>query len=223
MFLKRFVILLVLFSFSHLHAQKKVSVAFTLTEKDLIPEGITYDAVDQSFYVGSINKHKVVKISAKGVVRDFISSGQDGVGEVLGMKVDSKRHLWFCSVSPKGSTITPTVFEYDIASGKLIRKYELNAPGETQQLNDLQFLNDAVYVTDSFEGAVYKIDGDKIELFVKSDLFRYSNGITTTPDGQKLLVSTGTGIVQLDPATKDATRLSAPFYIIGVDTTTKTR
>ena len=35
-----------------------VSVAFTIEEKDLIPEGITYDPGTHRFFVSSINKEK---------------------------------------------------------------------------------------------------------------------------------------------------------------------
>ena len=198
-------------------AQKKISIAFTVKEKDLFPEGIAYDSADQSFYISSIYKHKVVKRTSNGVVSDFITSGQDGVGEVLGMKVDKNRHLWFCSNPPTGTTGNSSVYEYDLVTRKLIQKYEWVAPGEKHELNDLQFLQDAVFVTDSFEGALYKISNGKIEPFIKSEQFQFSNGITMTPDGKNLLVSTARGILQVNPASKETSRLQAPFYIIGVD------
>jgi hypothetical protein len=200
-----------------LQGQKKVSVAFTINEKDLIPEGIAYDVFDKSFYLGSIHKHKVVRISSKGVVSDFIKSDQDGVGKVLGMKVDPNRHLWFCSNPPKGSNGYSTVFEYEISTGKLVNKYELAIEGEKHELNDLQFLNGSVYVTDSSFGAIYKIADGKIDLFLKSDQLQYSNGITSTIDESKLLVSTVNGITSVDPTSKETKTLECPFYIVGVD------
>ena len=36
-------------------------IVFTVPEKDLIPEGIAYDAVDDCFYMGSIWKCKIIK------------------------------------------------------------------------------------------------------------------------------------------------------------------
>ena len=48
------------------------SVAFTIEEKDLIPEGITYDPGTHQFFVSSINKEKVVAINENGTARDFL-------------------------------------------------------------------------------------------------------------------------------------------------------
>ena len=64
------------------------TVAYTIPEKDLIPEGITYDAGGKKLYMGSIYKRKVISIDSTGVVKDFIKEGQDGLLGILGMKVD---------------------------------------------------------------------------------------------------------------------------------------
>jgi hypothetical protein len=213
---KPLTVLFLVIALGNLQAQPKISVAFTLPEKDLIPEGIAYNPVDKSFYVGSIHKHKVVKVNSKGVVSDFITSGQDGVGNVLGMKVDARQNLWFCSNPPHGTMEKSAVFQYDVVSGKLIQKYELTTE-EKHELNDLQFFNNEVYITDSALGAIYKIVEGKVELFLQSDLLRFSNGITLSPDGKRLLVSTGSGIVSVNPDTRETTRVEAPFYILGID------
>src|SRR6185369_17732903 len=82
---------------------QSAETAFRLVEKDLIPEGITYDPSTKSFYIGSINKRKIVKVSENGNVSDFIPSGQDGIGEVLGLKVANGK-LWACNNLPGGTT-----------------------------------------------------------------------------------------------------------------------
>jgi acetyl esterase/lipase len=75
-------------------------VASTLAEKDLIPEGITYDAATGHFYVSSIYRRKIVRLTKTGTVEDFTSPGQDGLLNVLGMKVEAKRRiLWACTFS----------------------------------------------------------------------------------------------------------------------------
>src|SRR6478736_4914990 len=78
---------------------QNVGIAFRLTEKDLIPEGITFDPTTKSFYVSSINKRKIVKVDEQGRVSDFIPSGQDEIGEVLGLKI-AKGKLWACNDLP---------------------------------------------------------------------------------------------------------------------------
>jgi hypothetical protein len=67
--------------------------AFVLEERDLAPEGIAYDAVDHKFYISSISKRKIVVVGKDGIAADFKQSGQDGLGETLGMKVDAKRRF----------------------------------------------------------------------------------------------------------------------------------
>ncbi len=74
------------------------SVAFRLEEKDLVPEGIAYDARTRQFFLSSINKGKVVAVSATGEATDFAGPRRDGLMETLGMKVDEKaRRLWVLS------------------------------------------------------------------------------------------------------------------------------
>ncbi|WP_143195282.1 hypothetical protein [Archangium sp. Cb G35] len=55
------------------------SPVFTLAEKALTPEGITYDPVTDTFFVSSIRKRKVVALARNGQLRDFTGSGQDGL------------------------------------------------------------------------------------------------------------------------------------------------
>ena len=52
---------------------------------------MAWDAVGRAFYVGSLLRHKIVRIGPDGVVRDFVPAGVGGLGEVLGMKVDATR------------------------------------------------------------------------------------------------------------------------------------
>ena len=67
--------------------------AFTIKEKDLIPEGMAYDPIEKAFYFGSIQKCKVIKVGPDGKAEDFIKQGQDGLVVTLGMKVDVKRRI----------------------------------------------------------------------------------------------------------------------------------
>ena len=66
--------------------------AFTLHEKDFIPEGIAYDPRTQTFYLGSVYKRKIVSVNQKGEAKDFATE-QDGLWSVMGMKVDASRRL----------------------------------------------------------------------------------------------------------------------------------
>jgi len=44
--------------------------AFVLPS-DLIPEGMAWDAAGRAFYVGSLLRHKIVRIGPDGVARDL--------------------------------------------------------------------------------------------------------------------------------------------------------
>lgn len=184
------------------------TTAFTVSEKDLIPEGITYDPVGQAFYLSSLYKSKIIKIDNKGNRTDFTKEQQDGLWPVLGMKVDPKnRSLWVCSCAGSGNckNFNPDekgwsgVFKYNIDTGLFQKRYTLHEPGKPHLFNDLVVLdNEDVYVTDSADAAVYKITAknDKPELFVKSGLFTYPNGIALSDDRKSLFVASGAGIVK---------------------------
>jgi len=131
-------------------------VAYTIPEKDLIPEGMAYDPVEQAFYISSLHKSKIIKIDKQKRISDFVESRQDGLVSVLGMKVDAERRiLWavssygFYKASiPRELLGTTGVFKYDLQSNRLLKKYLL-PPEEGHYLNDLTISpRGDVYVTD---------------------------------------------------------------------------
>jgi hypothetical protein len=109
--MKRFFLLFIIF-YSTYSLGQKTEIAFRIPEKDLVPEGITYDPASQSFFVSSICKRKIVKIDARKKISDFISSEQDSIGEVLGLKVIGEK-LWQCSNLENRAM----VHQYDLVSG----------------------------------------------------------------------------------------------------------
>ncbi len=196
-------------------------LAFTIKEKDFIPEGLAYNAADGNFYVGSIHKNKIVKITAKGEASDFVRSNQDSIGQVLGLRIDTdKQELWACSneaESLKGGRAS--VHRYDLITDKLIKKYTYQLKDEMHLFNDLVLLNGKVYVTDSEFRAIFVIDPaqEKPALFLQSDKLYYANGITTLSNN-KLLISAGNGFSVVDVETKALTPLPfEEYYIVGID------
>ncbi len=62
----------------------KSVVSFVVNDSLLIPEGITYDSQQKTFYIGSLAKNKVINCSGTGDCTDF-ANGQciwflDGIG-----------------------------------------------------------------------------------------------------------------------------------------------
>lgn len=109
---------------------------FMIRDPMLIPGGIAWDQGGKKFYAGSLAKRKILSIDLKGNARDFARPEQDGLREVLGMKVETqKRILWVCSADRK--TGRSGLFSYDLRTGSLIRKYLLEDTTRKHLLNDL--------------------------------------------------------------------------------------
>lgn len=197
-------------------------ISFTLREKDLLPENIAYDKVEGASYIGSTRKGKIIKVDGKGNESDFTSPRQDGLWQVIGMKVDEKRRiLWVCSslgenlVGYKKSETNPAgIFKYDLKTGKLIKKFVLDVLGEQHFFNDLT-LNEQgdVFITHTFKGAaIFKIehDSDKLEIFLQPERFANPNGITISKDNKTLFVAHQFGVKTIDIATKEMRNLQYP-------------
>ncbi len=197
--------------------------AFTIDEPDLIPEGMTYDRVEKSFYMGSLYKSKIIKIDAAGNTQDFVRERQDGLVPVVGMKVDPERRLLWAVTGygtpreklPSELLGTAGVFKYDLASAALIKKYMLPR-GERHFLNDLVLTKSGdVYITDSNVPAIYRISAttDTIEKFMDLPGVPYPNGIDISPDEHRLFVAAN-DIYSVDLATKTFKALQSPENVI---------
>lgn len=184
--------------------------AFSVKEKDLVPEGITYDPRQQKFYISSIYKRKIVGINLDGSSFDLLGEAQDGLYSTLGMKVDAARnHLWVAGVlnTPKARMMgaddigKSAVFQYDLETKKLLKKYMPNDT-MTHLFNDIANVNGSLYVTDSENGTVYRIDKETQTMtpFFRWDGMFYPNGITYTPDRKYLFVAHWAGISRISLA-----------------------
>lgn len=196
------------------------TVAFYLAEKDLLPESVAFDEKDGAFYVGSMRKGKIVRVDAKGNASDFIAPRQDGLWEVIGIKVHStRRMLWVCSFDGpeleghrKSDTNGSGVFQFNLDTGKLIRKWVLDKPGEVHGFNDVALTrgNDA-YITHMMkEPAIYRITqaGQKLDMFATPEGLEYPNGITLSPDEKTLFVAGQSGVFVIDVATRKSRPLT---------------
>lgn len=204
------------------------TVAFTVSEKDLIPEGIAYDPADDSFYLGSIYKRKIVRVEKNGKATDFVKSGQNGLWEVLGMKVDEKRRvLWACSAAGAEAGDAEGcsgVFAYDLKTGKLVKKYVMDNHVWTHLFNDLVISSGGdVYVTDSVEdGNIYWIPAasEQISPFLHLGQLSFPNGIALSPDERRIFVADfPNGIATIDVRSREVRRMGHPDNVClsGID------
>ena len=207
-------------------------IGFTISERDLIPEGFAYDPIDNCFYLSSLYKCKIVKIHSNGSYADFTSEKQDGLMPVTGMKVDAERRiLWVCSEvsgqNYKDADSTALghsgIFKYDLVSGDLIRKFIIMEKGVNHLFNDIVVAkNGDVYFTDSDAKKVYRIgyESDRPEVFVEDAGFGYPNGIALDQNEEHLYVAdSGPGINRINLKTKEISYLATPKNVttVGID------
>jgi sugar lactone lactonase YvrE len=140
------------------------SAAFTLAERDLIPEDIAYDSKTRRFFVSSVRKSKIVAIRG-GVIGDAKDQTDFAKTDwpVLALRVDSRRRIlwaatgWLpqcerCEASDKNKT---ALLAFDLESGALKQRIESPVPG---LLGDMTISRKGeVYVSEGISGAVLRL------------------------------------------------------------------
>jgi hypothetical protein len=171
-------------------------LAFVTEEKDLIPEGLAYDARQNLFYLSSLNRKKIVKIDSEGRVSDFVPGDRYGLLPVLGIRVDpADGSVWADSFEDAGRT---ELVHFD-ASGKLLERY---APKDQAKhgFNDLVVRrNGEVITTDSLNNQVVRFD-PRTRTFTSLRAHRmlfYPNGIALADD-HTIYFADAVGIVKMD-------------------------
>ncbi|MCP4181485.1 MAG: hypothetical protein GY756_27290 [bacterium] len=170
-------------------------VAYRITEQDLIPEGISYSTLTNSFYVSSILKTKIVQVSKKnGDVKDFIPSDLVDMRFVGMFADDSNGYLWALGNMKKPDGRQSSVSRFDLKTGKLLKIY-YQPDTVNHMYNDIIVDKKGdVYFTDSDGQSIYKIDKqtDSITLFYECEEIFHPNGITISPDNKYLYIASGT-------------------------------
>jgi len=173
-------------------------VAFSVKEKDLIPEGLAVDRKSSRLYMGSLNLRKIVKITTSGDVSDFVRAGQYKLGPICGLKVDGgDASLWANTCPDNG--VGAELLHFD-RTGRLTERFSPPTSGQ-HLFNDLVLRGkDEIYLTDSLANRVYRFD-HKSHRFSEVRLARgiyYPNGIALSDDGNLLYVADAFGILQIN-------------------------
>lgn len=193
---------------------------FSIHERDLLPEGVAYDAIGKTFYFSSINKHKLVAVHLDGLAKDFKSPGQDGLCETFGLKVDAKRRiLWVVSdcfaPGAQNNAERMGLFQYDLKMGTLRFKHLL-PPNAKGFLNDVA-INSAgeAFTTNTGTGEVFRAspNHDGLEPFLPQNSVVQANGIAISRDDKLLFVSGWTGVARVDISSRQVQLLSKPRTI----------
>ena len=195
------------------------SLAYILSEKGIIPEGVAYDNVTKTLFVSSIYKRKIIAIDSSGIISDFIPSGFEGIQGVIGMEVDAaRRHLWACSGWTRMKNIPDKmdkysgIYKFDLETGELIKKYQLKDTVD-RLINDVTIhSNGTAFITESLKGKVYMIqpEKDSLELFIDSDHYYYANGITLSDSEKNLFVAHFAGVDKINLNNLEVTKLKTP-------------
>ncbi|HSJ08382.1 MAG TPA: hypothetical protein VK928_00675 [Longimicrobiales bacterium] len=195
--------------------------AFTIPEKDLLPENVAYDARTKSFLVGSTRKGKIVRVDSLRGVHEFVAPRAHGLWMVIGMKADApNRDLWVASsnggnleahdaTAPQSAAI----FRFDLDDGSLRRRYDLPAAAGNRFLNDLVITPAGdVFVTHMFDEPgvwVLRRGRDELTRLPVTPGFTLPNGITSDERGT-LFLAHREGISVVDAATGERRQLDDP-------------
>jgi hypothetical protein len=206
------------------------SQAFTVHEKGLVPESVAYDPSTRSFYVSSVYRRKILRVTPKGDAEEFATE-RDGLWSVMGMKVDAaRRALWVCTAAqPQMSNYVAAergrsgVFKFDLRTGKLAGKYMLPDDSKQHWLGDVAVSSRGdVYATDSLSPALYVLrhGADRFETVLEGEPFASPQGLDFTPDEKRLFVADySKGVFVVDLETKKYAPLApAPdSTMLGID------
>lgn len=116
-------------------------------------------------------------------------------------------------VIPEAERGRNSLFQYDLRTGALLRKVPLEATSGTHLLNDLALAaNGDVFVTDSEAGSVLvlRAGSDTLTPLVPERSLIYPNGLALSEDGARLYVAQFHGLVRVDPASGQVTRVQPP-------------
>lgn len=178
--------------------------AFRTTEKDLVPEGLAYDAQRNVFYLSSLNRRKIVKIGRDGVASDFVPADRLGLLPVLGIRMDPNDDtVWADSFTD--STALTELLHFD-ATGKLLGRFKPQGSAK-HGFNDLVIRkNGEVITTDSLANTVFRFD-PIARTFTALPLHRllfYPNGIALSSDDHTLYVADYLGVVSVDLLSRES-------------------
>ncbi len=207
------------------------ALAFTIAEKDLLPEGIAHDSRTGAFFVSSVHKRKIIRVGADGRASDFVPEGQDGLLSTLAMAVDpARRALW---VSTDGLAQTrglrkedegrSSVVEFDLDSGR--RRRSIGPPDSFPgaRFADLTVgPGGELWVADPWSGRLYVLRSGEgaFRVFLEPGTLDSPQGMAFSPDGSWLFAADySQGVVRIDPKTAAASLLDVPIdaAVTGID------
>jgi hypothetical protein len=194
-------------------------LALASEEKDLIPEGLAYDARQNLFFLSSMHQRKIVVIGADGKAVDFVPAGFAHILPVLGIRPDpNDGTVWASSWDENGDRSELLHFDH---AGKLLGRYSLS-DGAKHGFNDLVVAKDGdVFLTDSVSNQVYHFSAQN-KLFAPLPLSRElsaPNGIALDSEDHQLFIADDFGMVRFDTAASTSSEVNPGLHntLAGID------
>lgn len=185
-------------------------VVATLPDSDFLAEDVVWDAPRRRFLVSSIRHGRIIAVGRDGKSTEFAHTDR-GFG-MLGLAIDARRGLLWASAEamPQSRTYAPsdagrsTLLRYDLATGRLLRRYDLPRDSIGHEPGDLVVgVNGDLYASDGRAGQIWAVRAarDTLELLGSRGLVS-PQGAAPTPDGRRLLVADySRGIASVDTRT----------------------
>ena len=203
--------------------------SMTIPGKQLILEGLAFDAARRATFVSSVRERKIMRVDAAGATTVFADRSA-GLWSVFGMTVDSKRQvLWAASGAvPQSDGFTPAdagksaLVGFDLSTGKVMHRLE-PSDGKPHTLGDItQAPNGDLYVSDGIGGAVLvaRAGTKTLDVLVPEGKLRSPQGLVVTPDGSRLLVADYVlGLCVIDLKSGEVGRVATPesVCLLGID------
>jgi hypothetical protein len=173
-----------------------------------------------------MRQRRIVRIHTDGSTTDLLGP-DDGLMGVLGLQVDATRRvLWACSGhirEMEGYDETQTgrtsITKFDLATSKVIRRFDLSAEDRAHDFNDVAVASTGVaYITDSLGGGIYVIDEHSaFNPLLPPETLNGPNGIAVGPNDRVLYVSQySVGLSIVDLETLDIRMLPHPAEVVTV-------
>ena len=202
------------------------SKLLTVSAPDLLTEDIAYDSHASGFFLTSVLQKKIVKVSATGAVSDFALSPSGW--PIFALRIDEKHgRLWATEAALEDFTPAPkadwgrsAVLCFDLASGKLLKRFE---PKEHTALADMVLLpNGDAIISDGANGGIYRtsLSAGVIERIDDGKEFLSPQTPALDPDGHRIFIPDYTrGIAIFDLNTRKVTWLDpqSKYALNGID------
>ena len=173
--------------------------AFSLPKGDFRFDALAWDPARSRLLVGSARDGSIRLVDAAGKATDFIAAdATNGLWGIDALAVDvGHKKLWATSSATaiyKGFNADNAgkagVFEFDLASGKLLKKYTFPASDGAHKLNVVVVGKDGqVYAADGARKRVYKVENGALRQIVENDKLTMISALALSSDGRTLYLA----------------------------------